>query len=789
MTPAVVAAGGALSAAARTAAARTAADWRPGPPATAAVVDLRLPIAIALLLAFAVAVLPRRAAVPVLGAGGVLLAFALPAALPLRWWAPSIVDGVPAALLALAAARTRSGTRVVGYGLAAVVLAGHAVAVGLAEAATTAAVLGGLLAAAVATAVLAVPRQPLVGALATGVAVVVPPALGAAVASSLDGNPRPYAAIGLVLSTVALLPLRRTGPNAPGPNTPGPNAAGPNAAGPNAGGPGAAGYLPAAGLAVLLAGLGVTAATVHTGGYGALAVLCDAVAGVAVLTATRRENREWYLPLQLVLGGLAVVPPLLTALPSATAVLVVPYTWLGAIWSGDPAGTGLAGPGLAGTGLAAPGAQALLPAAHPYGVGPGAVTWAVLALAAALTGYAWTRHARPPTAARWTAAARAAAGWAAAPGLVAVLAGTAALGARWPSVAALSLAFGVAGALLAALRRPPRETTEGRVSAPARSVPLGVLAVLAAGAGVAGALATRPTTLAALSAVLVTASVCGAAGRTRPARVAGWLVAVPAGALLALAAALAGNVPVRWSGYWVLVAAGLALATSAVLCRTRPAEAWTVESATHAAAAVALLLTVGAARYSAGVLALWGVALGLRALRPGEPVGGRRTRVVAGASAELVGYWIVLGTHGIGLLEAYTLPAAGVAVLAGWLAARTRPDLHSWAAYGPALLAGLGPSLAGVLAVPGEPWRRLALGVAATAIVVGGAVRRRQAPVVVGGGVLALLALHEAVLLWDLLPRWIPLAAAGLLLVGLAVTYERRRRDLSRLRTTIGRMR
>src|SRR5262249_46697983 len=115
-TPVVVALGRALSAAARTA----VAGWQAGPPATAAVVDLRLPIALAVLLVAAAAMLPRRAVVPVLGAGGVLLVFALPAALPLHWWTPSIVDGVPAAALALAAARTRSGARVIGYGLPAV---------------------------------------------------------------------------------------------------------------------------------------------------------------------------------------------------------------------------------------------------------------------------------------------------------------------------------------------------------------------------------------------------------------------------------------------------------------------------------------------------------------------------------------------------------------------------------------------------------------------------------------------------------------------------------------------
>jgi hypothetical protein len=73
-------------------------------------------------------------------------------------------------------------------------------------------------------------------------------------------------------------------------------------------------------------------------------------------------------------------------------------------------------------------------------------------------------------------------------------------------------------------------------------------------------------------------------------------------------------------------------------------------------------------------------------------------------------------------------------------------------------------------------------------VVLGGSVRRRQAPVVVGGSVLAIVALHEIVLLWDRLPRWIPLGLGGAVLVTLAMTYERRRRDVARLRQAVGRM-
>jgi hypothetical protein len=129
-----------------------------------------------------------------------------------------------------------------------------------------------------------------------------------------------------------------------------------------------------------------------------------------------------------------------------------------------------------------------------------------------------------------------------------------------------------------------------------------------------------------------------------------------------------------------------------------------------------------------------------------------------------------------------------VALLAGGLALRRRPGLTSWVTLGPALAAALLPTLASVLVTDGEPVRRLALGGGALAVVLAGAHARLQAPVVVGGAVLGVVAVHEVALVWDLLPRWIPLALAGLLLVGLAMTLERRRRDVARVRAAITRM-
>jgi hypothetical protein len=220
----------------------------------------------------------------------------------------------------------------------------------------------------------------------------------------------------------------------------------------------------------------------------------------------------------------------------------------------------------------------------------------------------------------------------------------------------------------------------------------------------------------------------------------------------------------------------------------RAVEARALHAAAQAGGVVALLFTVGYPGYASAVSVIWGIALGLRALVPGTAPAVRARLAAIGAGFELLAWWLLLWAREVALVEAYTLPLALVALLAGWAALRARPDLRSWVAYGPALAAGFLPSLAMIISVPGSPWRRLGLGAAALAVVVLGAMKRRQAPVVIGAVVLVIVALHELVLLWQLLPGWIPLAAGGVVLVALAITYERRRRDLARLRTALGRM-
>ena len=163
-----------------------------------------------------------------------------------------------------------------------------------------------------------------------------------------------------------------------------------------------------------------------------------------------------------------------------------------------------------------------------------------------------------------------------------------------------------------------------------------------------------------------------------------------------------------------------------------------------------------------------------------------RDRVLAVVVALLAGAGGALAWPAGPVLEAYTLVVGGLAV-AGALIAR-RDHTPSWVTYGPALAVGLLPSLFLVLTDNEQHWRRLLLGLGALAVLLAGAKARLRAPVVAGSVTLGLLALHELVLVWELIPRWIPLAAAGALLVVLAATLERRRRDLARFRRVLGRM-
>ncbi|MEU1684206.1 hypothetical protein [Micromonospora sp. NPDC005707] len=700
----------------------------------------QLPVAV-LCTAGAVALLAPRVARPLVGVvGGALAVLAAPAVAATPWPLVLVADlaAATALLLALVARPRRRYPTVVVTALTAAVLLGHALLVGCAAPAGAGAVLAVL---AVLGPVVAVRgrrgagAQPVVAGVALAVALLAEPA-GVAVALFGLGAPPWWqlrgATAAVAVPVVAVLAVRRHWPDLHG--------------------------YASTGLAVALAVVGLGPLVVAGGEPVALYAAAGALLALAAGGGVRPD------PAPRAVGAVLAALALLAAAPVALAVLLdLPVR----PWSGVPAVEPVPAAGRAGLVLLLLGAVAA--AYARMAPGPGAAPDA---------------PSRSRSGDRWLPAlAGLPFGGVALPVLLA------AAGAPWPVVPALVFGTGVAALLLAALAGP-------RPVAPLVLLPLG-FALTAPGLG--GLLATRAGTLTGLGVLVVAAAVVGAVGRPAEVRLAGWLSAVVTATGFAVTAALAGGLPLRTAGFAVLAVAAVTLhAVPALRARTAgssgPARqvdgAVALEAAAQAVALLALLLTGGALRHAAAVCVLWGVVVAVRVLRRGETPARRWGLAAVAGGSELLGGWLLLAAGGVAVLEAYTLPAAALALGAGLLALRSRPGLNSWLALGPGLGAGLLPSLVSVLAAPdAQPARRLALGLVALGAVLGGAVRRWQAPVLLGAATLVPLALHELARGWDLLPRWIFLGLGGLALIALAATYERRRRDLARLRAAVGGMR
>ncbi|MFJ7067236.1 SCO7613 C-terminal domain-containing membrane protein [Streptomyces sp. NPDC101115] len=288
---------------------------------------------------------------------------------------------------------------------------------------------------------------------------------------------------------------------------------------------------------------------------------------------------------------------------------------------------------------------------------------------------------------------------------------------------------------------------------------LGVLAVLSGGFAVVGDGARR--LVGACAAVLAVAGLAGAG-----AAAAGFGPAVSGLVLLAVPAATAGV------GAWL---------------RRHPV-AVAVEATGAAVGLCATVLTVGRPALLALALALGGVVAAATAVRPER----RPVASWVAAALFLLATWVRLGVWEVTAPEAYALPVTVPALVVGVLRRRRDPEASSWTAYGPGLAATLVPSLFAAWVDP--HWTRpLLLGVAALGVTLIGARFRLQAPLLLGGAVLALDGLHElapyVVQAVGALPRWLPPALAGLLLLAVGATYEQRLRDARRLRERLGRLR
>lgn len=448
------------------------------------------------------------------------------------------------------------------------------------------------------------------------------------------------------------------------------------------------------------------------------------------------------------MAATAAAAPALIALfslaPALHQALVRPYDSLDAIWQGAPtAGTG-------------PGDVA-------------AVLTAVLLTVAA--GIAAVGFGGGPTRAVSVVVPGAA---------VTLLIAPAGLGLAWPASVLAGLGVFTVCMLSVALTEPPTGEDTDRPIRLARVAVL-VLGLVAGGAGLAGALATPGMTIFTFGGAVAVGAVAALGGKSQRARILGWLGAALAAQLFVLTVSLRVGAKPEWAAFGVLAVGAILIVGAALHPRfTRPEalrEAAAVEWAGYTAGVVALALAARAPSQAAALLVGWGAVLGIAATRAGRPAGQRRVLFWAAAASEIAAWWLIMRTADIALPEAYTLPFALLALAVGLLELRQRPQLGSWAAYGPALIAGFGPTVVVVLVTTTNPVREVGLLVAAIITLVVGSRYGQQAPVAVGAAVTIIAALHALTLVGT---TWLGVLVGGIVLIVLGANSERRRRATDR---------
>jgi len=374
------------------------------------------------------------------------------------------------------------------------------------------------------------------------------------------------------------------------------------------------------------------------------------------------------------------------------------------------------------------------------------------------------------------------------PGLaVTLLIAPIALRAPFPTATSAALAVFTISMLGLALTPPPA----GRASLlrTTRNVVF-VLGLMAGNAGLAGSLAQQRLTLFTLGSAVGVGLVAALVGRSQSARVLGWLFAAVMGQFFVLTGAIAAGLEHSWAAFGVLAVGAALLILEATVPRLGlpqyRLEAMTVEWSGYASALLAGALAYNSPAHLAALLAAWGAVLGLAAIRPGRTANQRRILFWTAVGFEIVGWWMLIALADVALPEAYTVPFAGLALIVGVFEARIRPELSSWAAYGPALLAAFVPTIGIVLATDSGDLREVLLLLGAVATLIIGSATRQQAPVVVGAAATVIAALHFAV---TLVGPWLVLVPVGVILLFVGATNESRRRTQERLRGALVRMR
>ncbi|BDZ56257.1 hypothetical protein GCM10025870_33300 [Agromyces marinus] len=364
----------------------------------------------------------------------------------------------------------------------------------------------------------------------------------------------------------------------------------------------------------------------------------------------------------------------------------------------------------------------------------------------------------------------------------------------------LPLAIGLwVAAGLVLWRRPATDTTAaGRTTLLAAGAAVAVLPSLAT----AGDSELRTLVLVAIGAVLVIAgSFVPELVRGIPVRMlvvaTGWVAATGAALLRGSTIATGGTsgLPIE---FWPVLALAVGVVATVLWARDRAvperaAEITLAVSVTLAAVPTALAIADGR---NAGLRAA--VLLGCLAVV--HVVGtATRTRPFSGPAltwtslaAAVVAGGFALVSGAVDPFDLVTVPIGAALVAAGAVHLHRSPGARSWPTLGPGLAVLLLPAL---LADWTDPvlWRLVALGVAAVAAVVTGAVLRLQAPLLLGGAVLFVHAIAQLwpwiTLLYEAVWWWLWLGIAGALLIAIAATYERQVRLARGLGRTIASLR
>ncbi|QDY06609.1 permease [Micromonospora sp. HM134] len=738
------------------------------------------PVALALLALAAAILLPTPWKYDVAGIGVVLATVGVPAAFDLPWWSPVLVGLTVATVFGTAAVASADPRAGLSRATVAGVVALHAAGAGLVRPWTTALALGGIALIGLTVAAMArslapslvedvetegmPPHLVQIGGLATAAALLALPGAVAALAAEFGHGAQVVLTAALAASSfglAAVAAVRRQVPQ----YLPYASAA-------------VAGGATVSAVAAIFVDLpsGVFAAAAALLGVLAELVRAATVPPVGSAQPTRRwavlldgalrrlpddgTQRRWRIdPAAGALAAAAVptVLALVSLAPLLFVALVEPHRMLAHVWQGPPP-------------------QLRTP--PPELVDPTHVLTALLltgTAALAAIGLAGGRRSRAVPVVL--------------PGLaVTLLITPIALGMAWPQNALAALAVFTISMLGLALTPPPPLAERARSLRLAR-VLVFVIGLAGGGAGLAGSLASEGLTLFTLGGAVGVGVVAALFGTTGRARILGWLFASLMAQLFVLTAGLVAGFPAVWSAFGVLAVGAALQVFAATLPRLRRPEAQreaaTVEWSGYAAALIALALAFDSPRHIAALLAAWGAVLGVAAIRPGRRPVERRILFWAVVACEIVAWWIMMLVADVALPEAYTLPFAALALLVGILELRDRPDLSSWVAYGPALIAAFVPTLAIVLATDSSMLRQVLLLLGAVAVLVYGSTSRQQAPVIVGAAVTAIAAVHA---LFSLGP-WLVLIPVGLVLLVLGASNERRRRAQDRLQTALRSMR